>query len=388
MRLLLKQAILIHDVGWSAWHLFPSGMPANVGLLSVIYAVLGSDLVWFVPFNAAAHATGAMMIYHIGPVLLPGKRGQLGGVIGGVAFLVFPSALHWYGQNHRDAFECAGMLMFVYVWLKMMSGQDFTRKIIFKYLCIAFSGALLFGFARFYYLPVVAVFVLISSCVAFVYFRFRYRQRISQRDFSYLGILMTVLLATFLLVLSSNTRMDVKTLSTNTIHGKDMRWDWVRTDSAPEDIDIVFERVAEMRVHSYNYGRISGAKSEIDGDIMPNSIGQVISYGPRAILVGLLAPFPTFWLEEVSAPRLIAAAETATWYVLSFGFLFLLWRRMSPQLMAGVLFSVLFIGVLAYVNPNIGTLYRQRYVFWMFLLLCGCVGWVDYLTDFFIKLSK
>jgi len=142
----LKQAILIHDVGWSAWHLFPSGMPANVGLLSVVYAVLGSDPVWFVPFNAAAHATGAMMIYHIGPVLLPGKRGQLGGLIGGVAFLVFPSALQWYGQNHKDAFECAGMLMFVYVWLKMMSGQDFTRKIIFKYLCIAFSGALLFAF--------------------------------------------------------------------------------------------------------------------------------------------------------------------------------------------------------------------------------------------------
>ena len=30
--------------------------------------------------------------------------GKLGGLIGAILFLSFPSSLLWYGQNHKDAF--------------------------------------------------------------------------------------------------------------------------------------------------------------------------------------------------------------------------------------------------------------------------------------------
>ena len=94
----------IHSVGWAEWHIFPQGASANVGLLSLLYALLGPDPAWFIPFNAAAHATGALLIYRIGSRLVEGDVGKLGGLLAAICFVGFPSALQWYGQNHKDAF--------------------------------------------------------------------------------------------------------------------------------------------------------------------------------------------------------------------------------------------------------------------------------------------
>ena len=87
----------IHANGWSEWHIYPQGASANVGLLSLLYALLGPDPAWFIPFNAAAHATGALLIYRIGVRLVGGDVGKLGGLLAAICFLVFPSALQWYG---------------------------------------------------------------------------------------------------------------------------------------------------------------------------------------------------------------------------------------------------------------------------------------------------
>ncbi len=62
----------IHAIGWSEWRIYPQGASANVGVLSALYALLGPDPAWFIPFNAAAHATGALLIYRIGARLVDG----------------------------------------------------------------------------------------------------------------------------------------------------------------------------------------------------------------------------------------------------------------------------------------------------------------------------
>jgi len=44
--------------------------------------------------------------------------------------------------------------------------------------------------------------------------------------------------------------------------------------------------------------------------------------------------------------------------------------------------------LLDYVNPNIGTLYRMRYGFWMFLLLGGAIGWASVALDFLARIER
>ena len=132
-----------------------------------------------------------------------------------------------------------------------------------------------------------------------------------------------------------------------------------------------------MRVHFVEFGRSVGAGSEVDGARVPNDVRSALAYMPRALVVGLFAPFPDTWGERVSAPRLIGAVETAIWYVFVLGALITVLRVPSRQLLVGGVFCATILVVMAYIHPNVGTLYRQRFGVWQFFLLCGAVGWAS-----------
>ena len=149
----VRIAELISSNGWSEWRLFPAGGTGNVGVLSALYVIFGPDPACFIPFNAAAHATGALMIYLIGTLLWPGRVGTLGGLATAVLFLLFPSALQWYGQNHKDAFAIAGILMMLYAWLRIHL-CDLAGKSLGWVLLTALFGALLLAVVRPYF-PIV-----------------------------------------------------------------------------------------------------------------------------------------------------------------------------------------------------------------------------------------
>ena len=160
----------IHAVGWSEWQIFPRGASANVSLLSVLYALIGPDPAWFIPFNAAAHATGAVLIYRIGSRLVEGDVGKLGGLLAAICFVVFPSALQWYGQNHKDAFSIAGLLLLLDAWLaihddQFRSGLRDTLRIFF----VALLGIVLLGLVRPYFVLVVAGGMVVSFLAASVF---------------------------------------------------------------------------------------------------------------------------------------------------------------------------------------------------------------------------
>ena len=157
----------IHSTGWSEWKIYPHGASANVGLLALLYALLSPDPAWFIPFNAAAHATGALLIYRLGTRLVSGDIGQAGGLITGILFLIFPSALQWYGQNHKDAFAIAGLLIVLDAWLKLHDDKFCNRfrsnLRVFLQLLI---GTLLLGLVRPYFVMVMTLGFLVSFLTA------------------------------------------------------------------------------------------------------------------------------------------------------------------------------------------------------------------------------
>ena len=119
----------IQHIGWSEWKLFPAGGgTGNVALQAALYVLLGPNPAWFIPFAAAAHATGATVIYLLGPLLWPGRAGRLGGLVAATLFVVFPSALLSYGQNYKDAFSTAGTLIVVYVFLRALASSDVSAR--------------------------------------------------------------------------------------------------------------------------------------------------------------------------------------------------------------------------------------------------------------------
>ena len=121
------------------------------------------------------------------------------------------------------------------------------------------------------------------------------------------------------------------------------------------------------------------AGSNIDRDAQFNSLGDVIRYLPRALAIGLFAPFPNMWLtvgERVGvAGRLLSGIETFVMYLIEMLALVGLWqsrRRLSSWLL--LLITLACVTALGLVVLNVAALYRMRYVFWMLLILLGAHG--------------
>jgi hypothetical protein len=119
--------------------------------------------------------------------------------------------------------------------------------------------------------------------------------------------------------------------------------------------------------------------SRIDADVRLNSTGAIIRHLPRAIAVGLFAPFPNMWLkmgrQVGSGGRLVSGFETLFTYVIESMALFgLWWRRRS--LAAWLLVIVIGLGAVALglVVNNMGAMYRLRYPFWVLMVVMGAGG--------------
>jgi hypothetical protein len=123
--------------------------------------------------------------------------------------------------------------------------------------------------------------------------------------------------------------------------------------------------------------------SRIDSNLRTSNRHDLILYVPRALEVGLFAPFPNMWFrpgQEVgSIGRLLAGIETFLTYVIECLALFGLWqarRHLAAWFLA--VFLVLGAVALGLAVNNIGALYRLRYPFWIFLVIMGAggVGWL------------
>ena len=151
----------------------------------------------------------------------------------------------------------------------------------------------------------------------------------------------------------------------------------VDTLPIPEQISA---RRAGFRI-KIEEGRIVPATdgSKIDADVKLNSSTEIIQHLPRAIMVGLFAPFPNMWWQtgkEVgSGGRLISGFETLLTYMLECLALYGLWRgrRSFP---AWFIFGFAVLGAIALglVVTNVGALYRLRYPFWTLMVILAVGG--------------
>jgi len=115
----------------------------------------------------------------------------------------------------------------------------------------------------------------------------------------------------------------------------------------------------------------------IDRDVVITRPVDFVTYTPRALQIGLFAPFPAHWFESGKAPggsmmRKISAIEMLGTYLalLFLPYALLCWRRqIETWLISG--FGLGMILVYTFVTPNLGSLYRMRYGFLMLLIGLG-----------------
>ena len=131
------------------------------------------------------------------------------------------------------------------------------------------------------------------------------------------------------------------------------------------------------------YLSVEKARSIIDQDIEFHDAADLVAYIPRAIQIGLLAPFPRLWFEPGSTPastamRRISMVEMSVVYGALVFLPFALWRwRHRVEMWVAVIFCGSLILVYAMGTPNVGTLYRVRYAYLMLFVALGVLAAVS-----------
>jgi putative peptidoglycan lipid II flippase len=367
----------IHLNGWSSWQLYPAkGVSGNVAILAALYTVFGRDPALIIPINALIHAVGGVLILLIGQELSGRKAvGTYAGVIAATLFVIFPSALNWYGQIHKDGYVIVGSLLILLTWVKAVIGQCNTRDwcILVLYHAV---GVLFVASFRPYSLKLLLIATFgVWMAIAFIALMRRQLGRKIKLLVFFLVTFITLILGIQLIAPVSTFAADPRMGEAYATWESTESWKWQDTSWLNDGLENYIELAARTREGLIEYGLREKAKSMIDEDIAPHNVKEVVLYLPRALQVALLAPFPSTWFDSSSITRLVAVGEMLPYYLCFPGILLLLFYNRNPAVLVAIYFSCFFLMFYGFTASNLGTLYRLRYAYLFVMLLLGLLGW-------------
>jgi putative peptidoglycan lipid II flippase len=369
----LAESIRLH--GWGAWTLWPAtGVTGNVGILGALYALFGDDPALIIPVNALLHATSGVIIYLTGRKLFPNRIGLFSGVIASVLFVVYPSSLNWYAQIHKDGYVILGMLIILYSWITGIVDTPKLRSVI-----VLFSGTIFGMLLNLLVRPYnIKLLIVSSSCIFIVILVWHiFSREISQKKHLLVYFFLIVVMLSVTLLFIPKASLEDKELFSD----KEILWTWKKSGWVPEKLEHQIESAATIRVHNILNGKKVEAKSIVDENVMPDNIKGVIVYIPRALEIALLGPFPKDWFNSSNITHIVAALETSIWYFLIPGCFLLLYFTRSLPVYIIITNSFVFLAIYGFTLPNLGTIYRLRYVYIFLLMILGIAGWLT----FFVK---
>lgn len=377
----------IRQHGWSEWRLYPThSADGNVALLAGLYVLFGADPSLLVPVNAALHALTGTLLFLLGRMLSPGRVGTLAGMVAGTLYVVFPSALNWYGQIHKDGFAIAGTALILHAWMAAETRPAGRRQVLATMLS-ALAGVGLILFVRPYHLAIVFCGALIMLLVKRVPAPSEMAPTERRRSLALQAALLTAIgIAAYLAPRTgadeqSYAKWNKAAVESAAVPGRDaLDWQWQTTPWLPQTIDRYVEVMARTRAGLIDAGvHYYQAASLYDADALPASAPAVAAYAPRALQIALFAPFPARWFEKFSAARLVAVGETAIWYLIAPGLLMALFLARTRAMVAIMAFALFVLTLYGITLANVGTLYRVRYLYLFLMVLVGLLGWLRFM---------
>ena len=365
----------IHAQGWSAWELRPDGQ-TSAGIAGAVYALTAPKPWIVIPINAALHATATLLLLRIVQIFLPNWRKALWCVL---PFLLYPSAMTWYTQNHKDGYFILGSFMFIYGWI-LLAQPEAWRNIWWRPLTAVFSsllGVVLVWIVRPYGVQMMqGVGVVLALLLTVIFVISGARGQIAWQK-AIIGIFVAW---SVVVVMTPLTKGGISAVASASAHEKvsESAFLWKESDVVPSFLENKFYALVEVR-KGFN-STYPNAGSNIDMNISFHSVWEIIVYLPRAAEIAFLSPFPSQWFKQGTLPantimRRISAVEMVGVY-LAFIFLpYAIWHwrwRIEVWLILSFCSGMMLIYAIGI--GNVGTLYRVRYGYLMTLVGIGVAG--------------
>lgn len=394
----------INNEGWSAWELAPKGL-FMIGFTAIFYHLIYPEPWVILPISAMIHAFSGVLLFRIALFFTSNTRIAL---ISIMPYLFFPSASMWYSQLLKDGYFNFGILLFIYGWLSITKNHFDNYKwqknllwgsfIVFGYITV--------GIIRHYTLSL----MILQSCIISIVVIFFCSSRFSKPRLDARKIFSIIISS--LLVISSQITFKNYLISINfTSHAQtDMLGQlpnkidgnlefanqetnelyWVRTSWIPTSIDEKISIISGIRKGYQD----SGGMSRVDSHIGFSNVLDVFKYLPRATQIIFLSPFPNQWFEKGSMQattimRLISAVEMVFFYLL-LPFLIISFYLYRSKIELWIIFSFSYSMMVLYslCMPNVGTLYRMRYVYLSLFIILGMITLFDHLHNKNFKYKK
>ena len=392
----------IHHEGWAAWELRPQGN-APIGTAAVVYALTGISEPWvLMPLNAGLFAVGAVCLYLIFACIASRRLA----FVATLPYLMFPSAAMIYGQMHKDAWSIAGSLLVNLVWVRFAVSGKLSWRSLLSQVALVLVGGWLVWVVRPYLVKVLfaasalAVLLLVIRAIAV---RGDRHERQSVRWWIGIFACLIIIVSFVKLPLGvavSEVAMPEVAMPEVAVPEVAVSEVAVSEVAVPEvavpgggGIGLAGRLAESVMAHSNNLvSEVVAARngftilyphagSNIDTGVQFDSVIDMLRYVPRALQIGLFAPFPEMWGGSGVSPgadrmRLLAGFEMALAYLLLPGIILVFIRREHSGPTAIILSQALIpILLLALVVCNVGTLYRMRYSYWQILIGLGVIGW-------------
>jgi 4-amino-4-deoxy-L-arabinose transferase-like glycosyltransferase len=369
---------MIWSVRFRDW--FTVAYPFHVKVYSISFAIFGGFLGFNIlsaePLNLLCYLGIIILIYKLGIELFDSRTGLVAAVVVGL----WPSFVLHTTQLLKDPMFVLGILALVFVMMRFLTRNYSWRMALMNGVVGAAIATALWNLSS-DMVEVLLATVALGGIIMLVR-QFQLRKVLVSNCLGLALLIALTVTATFWVPVhrySDNPRVQALAtqggrVSTDTPK-TNFRW-W----QLPAKIGNVRQRFATE--HAL-------AQSNIDTDVRLTTYGDLVCYLPRAIAIGLFAPFPNMWFSTGSAVgsagRMLSGIETLLMYPVVVLAMVGLWngrRRASVWL----LFSVALVGTtaLGLAVLNVGTLYRLRYAF-LLLLMVAAAGAA---TSSFYRVAK
>ena len=384
-RLAVELVERVGSEGWEAWELSPDGQ-TPAGVAALFYALTGPRPWVLLPLNAVLHATAAVLLAAMILRLVHDLRWAL---LAAIPFVLFPSALRWTAQIHKDGATILGFYMFAYALMILASPSSwFPRwRPGLRGLLLAFAGAAMVWAYRPYMSLMLQVVGLAAMVIVGPSLLMDARRGRAPPRRAWMAIALVAGMLGLLTVFSrqgtgraGESDDDLPPLSASSIS----RVAWQSESWMPEPLDRMLRSLANRRQRYLTAFPEAGSLVDASAEFL--SLDDVLAYIPRAAQIGLLAPFPTEWLGEGTLPsttlmRRAAIPEMVFIYSALLALPLAIWRfRRRPDSWILLILCVGMIVGYALVVAIIGTLYRMRYPYIMLLTgisVAAVASWFD-----------
>ncbi len=377
------QAAAMIKFGWKAWRLCPAFNYFPVGIASIFYYLWYPEPFSLIPFNAVLHASAGCLVFFL---ISSFVKDRIAAFSGAALFVINPASLEWTSQIHRDGTFILGNMLVLSAWLLVLKGIEEEKWRAFTYAPFTFFlGAIMIWAPRPYWKYVVTIACIALAATMFIGMMMAWFKG-SSKKFCYAAAFLSVCL---MLVMQQSLgyfdkdykpaeRWDSADAGLTT-PGEQHSVKWRFTPYVPKYVESKLYVLAVSRFKSAAH--IAG--SNIDSGVNFEAATDFITYLPRALQIGFLSPFPSMWFTPGSSTgttvgRAVLGVITMFFYMC---LVFFCWSILSygknRNFRLIVLYCTFGLLVFTYVQPNIGTLVRFRYGFYMPIVSIGFAFMVE-----------